>query len=326
MRDVNKILVVTLSNIGDVVLTLPVIGALRESFKDAAIDVLVSPRAQEIFKGDPRIGNTYIYDKFASPVSKLRLILRLRQKKYDLLVDLRNGLFGLLVGARFCTGPSKKILSKGEGVRHKIDEHIGKIRELGLSASGAQYPVWISGDDAAKTASLVMDKGIMDADEIICVAPGAKSHIKRWREEGFAKACDMLIEACKVKVVFIGDDSDKDICDRIVGMMKNYSVSMAGMTNLRELAWIIKRSRLIITNDSAPLHIAGSVGTPAVAIFGPTDHNKYGPRHGAGTAVFKKLHCSPCEVASCRYNLECMKAVTAEEVFDAARKILDERR
>jgi len=168
--------------------------------------------------------------------------------------------------------------------------------------------------------------GISDSDEFVCIGPGAKSHIKRWPEDNFAKVCDKLIDELKVKVVFIGDVSDRAICERILNRMRNYAASSAGETSLRELAWCIKRSRLLITNDSAPLHIAGSVGTPSVAVFGPTDYRKYGPRQGLGVALRKQLHCSPCEVAQCRYNLECMKAVEAEEVFEAARRILNERR
>ena len=323
MEDVKKILVVTLSNIGDVVLTLPVIGALRENFKDATIDVVAGPRATELFEADPRIGKLYVYDKSSTLASKIMLLARLRRNRYDLLVDLRNSLFGFFVGARFC---NKKIKGPAGEVCHKIDEHLAKITGLGLTATGGQYPIWIGRDDSGKASVLLKAKGILSDEKYICVSPGARSHIKRWREEGFSGVCDMLIDAFKVKIVFVGDSSDKEICERVMAKMRNYAISVAGLTNLRELAWIIKQSLLIVTNDSAPLHIAGSVGTPAVAIFGPTDNRKYGPRPGAGRAVFKELHCSPCQVASCRYNLECMKAVSVDEVFDAAKKVLDERK
>ncbi|MDD5072918.1 MAG: glycosyltransferase family 9 protein [Candidatus Omnitrophica bacterium] len=323
MENIKKILVVTLSNIGDVVLTFPVIGALRENFKDAAIDVVAGPRAAELFEGDPRIGKMYVYHNSEPPVSKIRLLVRLRRNRYDLLIDLRSSLFGFFVGARFC---NKHMKGRAGEVCHKIDEHLAKIREFGITAAGGPYPVWIGRDDSERASKLLTAKGILSDDKYICVSPGAKSHIKRWREGGFAGACDMLIDAFKVKIIFVGDDSDKEICERILAKMRNYAVSVAGMTDLRELVCIIKRSSLLVTNDSAPLHIAGSIGTPAVAIFGPTDPAKYGPRAGAGTAVFKELHCSPCETALCRYNLECMKAVSADEVFDAAKKILDERK
>jgi len=328
MEGIKKIAVVTLSNIGDVILTLPVIGALRENFKDAKVDVITGPRATEVFKYDPRIGSVYIYDRSAPLASKIRLFASLRRNRYDLLVDLRNSLFGFFVKARFCNNPASPPADK---ICHKIDEHLARVKELVPRveigpAADRSYPIWITKDDEEKAARLLEAKGISGADRFITVSPGAKSHIKRWGEGGFAKVCDALIDAYKVKIALVGDASDKEICGRITDRMRNYAVSLAGMTNLRELACIIKRSLLIVTNDSAPLHIAGSAGTPAVAIFGPTDYRKYGPRPGLGEAVHKKLHCSPCEKALCRFNLECMKAISADEVLDAAKAILDGKR
>lgn len=323
MNDIKQILVVSLSNIGDAVLTLPVIGALRENFKEARIDVVVGPRAKEIFEADPRIDKMYVYDKALSLPGKFKFLLDLNRKRYDLVIDLRNSIFSFLLRHRFS---SKPITNLPRDVTHKADAHLFKIKELGLKADPNSYPMWISQIDADNAHELIKRKGVSDSDEMVCVSPGAKSHIKRWPEGNFAKVCDKLIDELKVKVVLVGDAADGAICERILNRMRNYAVSVSGETNLRELAWCIKRSRLLITNDSAPLHIAGSVGTPVVAVFGPTDYRKYGPRHGSGTALYKELHCSPCEVAQCKYNLECMKAVSAEEVFEAARKILNERK
>ena len=311
-----------MSNIGDAVLTLPVIGALQENFRYATVDVVAGPKAKEIFEADPRIGRTYVYDKAAPPLSKIRLLWQLRRNRYDLLIDLRNSLFGFFVGARFCSRPARK---RPGTVQHKIDEHLERVKELGITVEAKAYPVWITKSDTEKADRLLNKKGIRESEQIICLSPGAKSHIKRWTESGFAKAGDALAEAYKCKVVLAGDTSDIPICDRILNRMRSFAVSVAGQTNLRELSAIIKRAELLITNDSAPLHIAGSLGTPVVAIFGPTDRKKYGPRGGAGVALYKKLHCSPCETALCRYNLECMKAVTAEEVIEAGKGLLDGR-
>jgi ADP-heptose:LPS heptosyltransferase len=323
MKGAKKVLVVTLSNIGDAVLTLPVIGALRAKYGgEAEIDVVAGPFSGEVFVSDPRINKVYIYDKAAPLIRKAGLMWELRMNRYDLLVDLRNSMFGLFVGARTGNGPVK---ARSSAARHKSEEHLDRIRQLGIEATGIPFPVWIGKSDEEKARIILRDKGISDTDRIICVSPGAKSHIKKWSEEGFSKVCDMLASAYNMKVVFIGDASEKETCQRIINMMRSYAVSTAGSTNLRELAWIIRRSAILITNDSAPLHIAGSIGTPVVAIFGPTDPRRYGPRQGAGIAVSRKLHCSPCEAAQCRYNLECMKAVTAEEVFDTAKKVLDAR-
>lgn len=319
MKDVKHILVVTLSNIGDVVLTLPVFGALKQNFKNATIDVVVGPRAKDILEVDPRIDKMYVYDKTASLMEKLNFTLKLRRNRYDLAVDLRNGLSSFLIGSKFWARP---IMKTGKGTGHKSDEHLNRLRTLGLNVDSNPYPIWIDQLDADNMSKLLNKEGISDSDEVVCVSPGAKSHIKRWQEEGFAKVCDKLIDEFKVKVIFVGDADDYKICERIINRIKNRVVSIAGQTNIRELAWCVRRSRLLITNDSAPLHIAGSVGTPAVAVFGPTDWKKYGPKEGLGIAIYKKLRCSPCEVAQCKYDLECMKAVEVDEVFEAAKILL----
>lgn len=323
MNEIKHILVITLSNIGDAVLTLPVLGALREEFKDALIDAVVGPRAREIFESDPRINKVYLYDKTAALTKKLKFLFVLRKNRYDLAIDLRNSLFGFFLGARFCNNPFVKL---PKGIMHKIDTHLFRLKTLGLNTEPNSYPIWISQIDADYSANLLRQKGISDSDEIICVSPGAKSHIKRWSKENFARLCDKLAEIYKAKILLVGDSSDIEICEKAIDLMKRHAVSIAGKTNLRELAWCIKRARLLITNDSAPLHIAGSVGTPSVAIFGPTDYRKYGPRVGLGFPIYRKMHCSPCEKAQCRYNLECMKAIGADEVFEIAKDILDAKK
>jgi hypothetical protein len=116
MKEPGKILVVTLSNIGDAVLTLPVIGALRERYKDALIDVVVGPRAAEIFDSDPRINKAYVYDKSASLLAKVSLILDIRKAGYDLAIDLRNSILGLLSGAKVCSRPAKTVIAGGASI------------------------------------------------------------------------------------------------------------------------------------------------------------------------------------------------------------------
>lgn len=337
MKDIKKILVITLSNIGDVVLGLPVIGVLRNNFKEAHITVVVGPRAREVFDVDPRIDRMFVYDKLLPFWGKIKFLFDLRKERYDLIVDLRNSFFPFLL--RHGVFNKSFPVPPPAGVIHKTDEHLLKLKTLGIKPDEnisypqdrpfyllkeGSYPIWISQPDSDNARALLNKKGVLDEDGIICVSPGAKSHIKRWTESGFAKLCDSLIEEFGLKIVLVGDLDDKPICERILNRMKNYAVSVSGETNLRELAWCIKRSRLLVTNDSAPLHIAGSVGAPVVAIFGPTDQRKYGPWRGNGVVARRQLHCSPCESARCKYNLECMSALSAEDIIQLVREVLNE--
>jgi ADP-heptose:LPS heptosyltransferase len=155
------------------------------------------------------------------------------------------------------------------------------------------------------------------------VSPGAKSHLKRWTIEGFAEVCDGLIGECGASIVFVGTGQDKDIVMSVAGKMKNKHQNFVDKTNIRQLASLLKRSSLLITNDSAPMHLGCAVGTKVLAIFGPTDPKKYGPTGEFDTVINKKLFCSPCEVAACKYGHECMKLISADEVLDQAKMMIE---
>jgi ADP-heptose:LPS heptosyltransferase len=155
------------------------------------------------------------------------------------------------------------------------------------------------------------------------MSPGAKSPIKKWGQDAFALVADRLKTECGTDIVFIGADNDKDTVAGVMAKTKRNHHSFAGKTNIRQLASLIKRSRLIITNDSAPLHIGCAVGAKVLAIFGPTNPKRYGPTGEFDLVVSGKLHCSPCEKAQCEYAHECMKQISAEEVFDNAKIMVE---
>ena len=132
-----------------------------------------------------------------------------------------------------------------------------------------------------------------------------------------------MIEKCKASVVFVGMDEDADVVAKITGNMRQSSHNLTSKTNIRQLASLIKRSRLLITNDSAPLHLGCAVGAKVLAIFGPTNPKKYGPIGEFDVVIKEKLSCAPCEEAKCIRNYECMKLISPDSVFDAAKMILE---
>jgi len=160
-------------------------------------------------------------------------------------------------------------------------------------------------------------------EKTVVVNPGAKSHLKRWTADGFAKLCDMLIADCAARVILVGIGEDAKVADEIVSKMSRKAVNFVNRTNIRQLASLLKHSDLLITNDSAPLHIGCAVGVKVLAVFGPTDPKKYGPTGEFDTVVNRKLSCSPCEKAACALNYECMRLITPEEVFDSAKMMLE---
>jgi ADP-heptose:LPS heptosyltransferase len=192
---------------------------------------------------------------------------------------------------------------------------------MGIECANEKSYIYIPKEDEDYVSNMIRKEGI--GSPMVVVNAGAKSHLKRWTAEGFAGLSDRIIMECGAEVVFIGTDEDRDVVANIIKMMKNRPHDIVGRTNLRQLASLLKRSSLVITNDSAPLHLACAVGAKVLALFGPTDPKIYGPTGEFDVSINKKLFCSPCEKAVCAHNYECMKSIKADEVFDAARMMLE---
>jgi len=315
---VNRILVITLSNVGDIILTTPVIKALEEEFPGSRIDVMVGPNGREIFERDPAIFKIIIYDSRLPIAEKRRLQLKLKKLKYDLVADLRNTVFPMLISPKFRTSTIQRF---PKGPLHSRAKHLYRLKSFGIDIKEPSSYIHIPAEDDEYISGLLAREGI--SGEFVAINPGSKSHIKRWSQEGFAAVADRMVSECGMKVIFIGNNNDKDVVDAIIARMRSACHNFINKTNIRQLAALIKKSRLLITNDSAPLHIACAVGTKTLAIFGPTNPKRYGPTGEFDFVISKKLHCSPCENAQCAYDHECMKLISADEVFDSAKVMVD---
>ncbi|MBN2453897.1 MAG: glycosyltransferase family 9 protein [Candidatus Omnitrophica bacterium] len=316
--DVRRILVITLSNLGDVILTTPVVATLRREFPGSRIDILVGPAGKEVFEKDWNIFKVIVYDKHMSIAGKRRLQLKLKKLKYDLVVDLRNTVFGILIGPKYRTSTLQQF---PEDIVHRMDRHLYRLKSLGIENTLRRPYVHISPEDELYAANLLKDRDVRDS--FVVINPGSKSHLKRWTAEGFAAVADRLITECGIDIIFTGVKEDAEVVADVAAKMKHGAHNLTGKTSVRQLGELIKRSKLLITNDSAPLHLGCAVGARVLAIFGPTDPKKYGPTGEFDMVVNKKLFCSPCETAMCKYNYECMKLISAEDVFDAAKMMIE---
>lgn len=316
-KDVKRILFITLTNIGDIILSTPIITALKREFSKARIDVMVGPLGRDIFIRDPRIFKVITYNKHLPLQEKQRLVRKLKSMKYDLVIDLKNSLFPILVGSRYRTSP---IHSAPKNIMHKKEFHLWKLKYLGIDVGDESFSVHIGKKDRDYVDALL--ENVPNQDKIVTVSPTAKSLIKRWKKNGFAQLGDRLIDKLNMSIVMIGDNIDKEIIEDIISDMKFKPSNFAGLTTIPQLAYLLERSRLLITNDSAPMHIGCTSGTKVLAIFGPTDPRKYGPRGRDDRVLKRELHCSPCETAQCRFKHECMKSISVDEVYSAAEEML----
>ncbi len=317
---VKRILVITLSNVGDIILTTPVVEVLLREFPRAQLDVMVGPRGREIFQCHKKLKNLIIYDKRAPFFEKFKLFLNLRSARYNLVVDLRHTILPFVLGARYKTNPFQRV---PEEATHKKDGHLSRLKNLGIDTSNSGFHIPVEESDKRYVDGLL--NGVKGRPFIVA-APGAKSHVKRWPLKYFAELSDMLKNDLGYEVVLIGDESDRIVIERILFYMKTEPVNLLEKTNIRQLTYLIRKSKLLITNDSAPMHVGSACGIPTLAFFGPTDEKKYGPLTKTGSKVLRKnIRCSPCEVPQCvnkenRY--ECLKSISVKEALRAVRELL----
>ncbi|MDD5512922.1 MAG: lipopolysaccharide heptosyltransferase II [Candidatus Omnitrophica bacterium] len=324
---VKKILFITLSNIGDVIMTLPALDTLREHFPQAKITCLVGPRPRQIFEENPFIDRLMIFDKHAGVAQNFRLFKELKKEKFDMVVDLRNSAFGVLLPARYKIPMFLRIPVK---IKHMKDRHLYKVESILRRGKFFRPPesretsLFIGPQEEMRMKYLLQKSGIKNNDRIITVSLGARSHIKRWSKEKFSELISALVGELRAKVILVGDKEDRSLAEYVQSHAPYPLLDLTAQTSLKELAYLLKSSRLLITNDSACLHMGSYVNVPVLAVFGPTDEDKYGPWSDNSRVAKKDVPCRPCRKAQCSLGtLNCTSAVKTQEVLDYIKDVLD---
>lgn len=346
-----NILIVKLSAIGDVVHTLPSLSALRKLYPQARITWVIEEAASDLIRNHPYLDQMIISRRkpWLEDIKKGRFgvlkeirqfIKELRSCHYDLVIDFhglfKSSLIVLLARAPRKLGFDSMQELSGLFVNEKIPEDMGKhavaryldfIRYLdpeslvlrdSFEAGVIESFIPVGDEEEKKIMDLVKLHGL-EGREFVAVNPVAFWETKLWQERKFAQLCDLIVDSFRVSIVFTG--TGKEDLGPIQAMMRNPAVNMAGETSLRELACLYRKAAALITTDSGPMHIAAAMGTPVVALFGPTDPARTGPCGKNHRVIRKDLSCSPCFLKRCPTK-ECMRRIEVEEVFQAVESSL----
>jgi ADP-heptose:LPS heptosyltransferase len=308
-----RILIISLSNIGDIILTLPVIDILRRDFPSAKITVVVGPKGEGLLAANPDI-DLQVFDKHQPWQKTFAWLLRIRRERFDLIVDLRNTALPLFIPAKKKTSVFLRRIP-GEHMRQQHLRRLNSVHRSGESLPGRSALV-VPPEDQDHVRRLLA-KEVGEGNRFVVIAPGAADHGKRWSPQEFAWVADDLIKNYPFKVVFIGDESDRPIVSQTISRMSYPAIDLSGRTTLTQLSALLEKAGLLITNDSAPMHLASYLQIPVLAIFGPTDPKRYGPWSRQSCVVAKKDLCPACRALGKKLTHECLQKVKAEEVFHA---------
>ncbi len=320
---IKKILFVTPSNIGDVILTLPSIDCLKDNFPEARLTVMTGPFSREIFEGNPYVQKLIIYDKYTPLSGQTRLFFDLKKEGFDLVVDLRNTLFGALLPARYRTSPFLRI---PRSIRHKKDQYLYRLQKIFKPGALSLDVVtgkclFIDRHDIEHVNRLLENNDIKENDPIIVIAPATGGANRRWEKEKFTQVAERL--AVGYKVILVGRESDKPIAQYIRNNSKTKVFDFSGQTNLKQLAYIIQKASLVIVCDTGVLQLASYLDAPVLALFGASDERKFGPWSHRKAVISRELSCRRCEEAQCRFGtVACMRLIRADDVVKEAQKIL----
>lgn len=322
-----RCLVVRLSSLGDVVLATAVLDPLRELFPSGRITWLTGPPYDSLLRNDPRIDEVVVWEG--------RFPWRLlRSGRFDVVIDLhripKTLLFSALVPARMRLGYPKARKLRIASVRgkstssvpHVVARYLGTLVPLGVRTDG-EPRIFVSEEARTRAEGLLSDV----PTPFVAVAPGAKWPTKRWRSEGFAEVIRRLMDG-GYGVILVGDEGEEEFSEEVRRMAGRDVPSLVGTTDLPTLAGVLSLASALLGNDSGPVHLANAVGTPVVAIFGPT-HPKLGFYPLKGRALTADLPCSPCSLhgeGPCRRGERmCMREVTPDDVLVTLEEFLPRR-
>lgn len=356
LSKVKRVLIIRARAIGDVILTTPMIRAIRKALPDAEIDFLVEPFAAPALYNNPYLTNVILLKRHsakkelpavaaiqakisAAPTGTLQLYSFLRKRKYDLVFDLwgnlRTAMISLFSGTKYRAGFNFRFRKYFYNLRFEPDVktkynvyyHMDLLKAAGIPEDGEQTEFFTSQEDDKFAADFIASTGT--GGKIIGLNAMGSWRTKRWLPEKFAGLADALIRNDKKNsIILLWGPGEKPLAEIILSRMNGdkTNVFIPPETSIPQMAAIIKKLDLLVTNDGAPQHIAVAVGTPALTIYGPTNYKAWGPANNPRhLEIHSNDKCAPCDKMACD-NFICMENINAEDVLDKSLKLLSKGR
>lgn len=364
LPSVRNVLIVKLDELGDSVLAIPFIKELRANAPNAHITLVVKPQIFNLMELCPYVNEVITFDWNTKGVfgeykrhwrALFFAISKLWGRRFDLAVvprwdaDWYHASFvAYFSGARWRVGYSEKVIehkriaNKGydvlfthaiekSGLNHEVERDLDIIRSLGGSVRPPLLELWMSREDEAFASKLLADRGINEGEFLLGICPtGGSSVLKQWPASNFIGLSVWAVEEYNAKIIIIGGPNDKPLSEGIAEKLGKRAVNACGETTLRQMAALIKKCRVFVSNDTGPMHIAAAVGIPVIALFGSSCPHRFGPVSESAIVIQKEMSCNPCHgtvhrdrCVGCIYeNPECLLKISIDDVKQALTKLL----
>jgi len=344
LEECGRALVVKLRHHGDVLLAAPVLTTLKSHAPKLEVDALIYDDTAPMFEEHPALSELHVVGRNWKALGALERLSRerelfgnLRARRYDLLVHLseqpRGAWLARTLGARYSVAPAMpgrgRFWAKsfthlypvvGGGRRHQVELNLDALRRVGVQPSLAERKVvFVPGRQAeAKVSQLV-------PESFIHMHPASRWSFKCWPAEKNAELIDRFAsEGHPVVLTSAADPAELELVGKIVALSKAKTISLAGTLSVKELGALTARARLFVGVDSMPMHLAAAMGTPTVALFGPSGENEWGPWNVERRIVTTMHTCRPCGLDGCGGGKvsECLSFLPVDAVHAAARELL----
>ncbi len=334
-----KILVLKLGAMGDLILAVPSFRMLRERFPESRISLLADRKLAPIVSSCPYLDEVIPVDRsrISKPAYLLRLAKRLRREGFDVSVDLQNSkwthLLAFLSGVReragFKRGQFGFLLNRFENppkaAEPPVKNQFRVLSKVGVKQFDDRLELWANPQAEQNVANWFQS---FPAERWAGFVIGSSPQwpTKRWPVDSFRALAHKLTEDLQCGIVLLGSREDQPLADEFLKAAPEGVLNLTGRTSPKELIAVVRKIGVMLSGDTAPLHVAAAVGTPVVALFGPTDPQRHMPPSENATVLMRRLSCQPCYKGVCHYSekLACLTRISVEEVFDAVKRHLQQ--
>ena len=327
-----RILVIKLDHLGDVLLATPVFSNLRRAYPNAELHALTGAWSRVVLEKHPDVNNVVEYNSPAfcrtgQPTSlreTFKLYRQLRRQKYGLIVELRSDwrtvwfAFLRLTPKRLSRAAlqvaNKLGFAQFSGT-HETTRNLDVLRQAGIPTPVQTAIFSVTTEDKKWASDFLATYKIDRQHPLIAIHPGSPIALKRWLPERYAELADWLIAQKRAQILFVGVKDEIPITTEIQALMRGESINIAGKTTLIQLASILPTCNVFIGNDSGPMHLAAAVGTQTIGLYGPGDPTRFGPAGAKCQTIQRKSDC-PCLGPVCRYGKSgCMSEIQVADVI-----------